>query len=132
MEPGRELERVRRGATGEAIPPGFELDTVEYEGGADVLALAREAMSAQLEGADLPPWFVERCIDDREIQTCEVRRWSLRAWRYWLEPENRRWWWWEAAVNGDTIRLTVLVRAKPYLRGSLDWLFTVAHEAARA
>lgn len=132
MEPGRELEHVRHGAADEVPPAGFDTDLVEYDGGAAVLELARGALSAHLRGGQLPDWFVERCIDDREIQTCEVRRWSLRAWRYWLEPENRRWWWWEAAVSGDTIRLTVLVRAKPYLRGSLDWLFTVAHEAARA
>jgi hypothetical protein len=132
MEARRELEHVRHGAGGEMLPAGFDTDLVEYEGGAGVLELARAVLSAQLEGRELPDWFVERCIDDAEIQTCEVRRWSLRAWRYWLDPENRRWWWWEARVDGDTIRLTVLVRARPYLRGALDWLFTVACEAARA
>jgi hypothetical protein len=132
MEAERELEHVRNGAGGEEPPDGFDTDLVEYEGGVGVLELASEALSAQLQGRELPDWFVERCIDDRHIQTCEVRRWSLRAWRYWLDPENRRWWWWEAAVEGDRIRLTVLVRAKPYLRGALDWLFTVAREAARS
>lgn len=125
-----ELRRVREGARNEPAPAGFEIDRVTYPGGDPELALAREALAAQLEGDELPGWFVERCIDDRDIKTCEVRRWSLRAWRYWLDPENRRWWWWDAHAGEGGIEVAVLVREKPYLRGALDWLFTVAREAA--
>ncbi len=89
-------------------------------------------MAALLEGRELPDWFTERCLDDAEIKTCEVKRWSLRAWRFWLAPDNRRWWWWAARAGGGRIEVTVLVHAKPYLRGSLDWLFTVAGEKAAA
>jgi len=66
---------------------------------------------------------VEQCFDDSEIQTCNLDRWSLRAWKFWLAPENRRWWWWAAEPADGEIRVRALVRAKPYLRGSLDWLW---------
>jgi hypothetical protein len=52
-----------------------------------------------------------------------VDRWSLRAWKFWLAPENRRWWWWAAEAPDGQLRFRALVRGKPYLRGSLDWLW---------
>ena len=53
-------------------------------------------------------------------------RWSLRAWKFWLAPENRRWWWWDAQPADGEVRFKALVRSKPYLRGSLDWLWKVS------
>ena len=111
------------------MPAGYESDSLAFPGGDEALRRAREVMAAALTGAELPPWFKDFCIDDASIQTCEVKSWSLRAWRYWLQPENRRWWWWSAAVSGDEVRLGILVRSKPYLKGSLEWLFKAAAEA---
>ncbi len=115
------------GTAGGGEPPaGFEIDGQVYTGGATALERAREVMTAVLTERELPGWFVARCVDDSRVQSCTLDRWSIRAWRFWLQPENRRWWWWTARVEGDEVHLTVLVRAKPYLRGSLDWLFRAA------
>lgn len=133
MDAAAELERVRGvGLAGEP-PSGFELDQVQYPGDAEVIDHAREVMVALLVGRELPDWFVERCLDDAEVKTCEVRRWSLRAWRHWLEAESRRWWWWSARPLPDgRVEVECLVRAKPWLRGALDWLFQVSREAVAA
>src|SRR4029077_3261595 len=85
----RELRRVRAEDGSEQVPAGFELDPLTYPGGQMVLAKAREVMTAILTGERLPLWFTAQCVDDRAVQTCTLDRWSLRAWRYWLEPENR-------------------------------------------
>lgn len=132
MDARLELERIR-GGRAQPPPPGYDLDRVEYPGGAPVLEHAREVMTDVLSGREPPDWFVERCIDDSEVKTCEVRRWSLRAWRFWLDAENRRWWWWSArALPGGGVEVEVLVRSKPWLRGALDWLFQVSREAVEA
>ena len=125
MSPAEELRRVS-GEVGGEPPEGYLAEELSYPGGDAVLGRAREVMTAVLTGADLPGWFVEQCVDDAGIQTCELKKWSLRAWKYWLDPENRRWWWWEAQAGDGEVRLTILVRARPYLKGSLDWLFTAS------
>lgn len=122
MTSAEELARLAALPGDESPPPGFEIDRLTYPGGEDVLARAREVMAAALSGAELPTWFTELCVDDSRVQSCTLDRWSLRAWRFWLQPENRRWWWWGAAAVDDEVRLAVLVRGRPYLRGSLDWL----------
>ena len=124
-----ELIHVRKGAAGDPIPPGFELDSLTYPGGEAVLERARQVFTAVLRGETLPEWFTAQCVDDAAIRDCEIERWSLRAWRYWLEQENRRWWWWEASTDGDLIAFTALVRSRPYLRGSIDWLFKASASA---
>ncbi len=126
MDAEKELCHVRGEGGADPVPPGFELDELTFPGGPEALARAREVMSAVLSGQPLPGWFVEQCVDDSAIQTCNLERWSLRAWKFWLSPENRRWWWWSAEPAGVQIRFTALVRAKPYLRGSIDWLWKTA------
>ena len=123
MHAERELSRVRGEGGDDPVPPGFELDELTFPGGPEAVDRAREVMTAVLTGQPLPGWFVEQCVDDSASQTCNLDRWSLRAWKFWLAPENRRWWWWAAEPAEGQIRFTALVRAKPYLRGSLDWLW---------
>lgn len=123
MTSAEELARLTAPPRDEAPPLGFEIDQLTYPGGEAVLARAREVMAAVLRGAELPAWFIDLCVDDTRVQSCTLDRWSLRAWRFWLQPENRRWWWWAAECVGEEVRLAVLVRGRPYLRGSLDWLF---------
>lgn len=123
MTSAEELARLGARPGEEPPPPGLEIDRVSYPGDAAVLARAREVMEAALRDGELPGWFTALCVDDARVQSCTLDRWSLRAWRFWLQPENRRWWWWGAETVGDEVRLAVLVRARPYLRGSLDWLF---------
>jgi hypothetical protein len=74
----------------------------------------------------LPDWFVAACVEDAEVRDCVVDRWSLRAWIYWFKPELRQWRWWSAAPDGDHLEVTILVLQRPYLRGALEWLLTVA------
>lgn len=126
MTAAEELALVRGEAGALEPPPGFEVDRQTYQGGPGALARARQVMTSVLTEADLPLWFVELCVDDTHVQTCNLNRWSVRAWRFWLQPDNRRWWWWEAAAAGDEVQIAVLVRARPYLKGSLDWLFKAA------
>jgi hypothetical protein len=122
----QELRHVRGEDGGDPVPPGFELDELTFPVGPGALGRAREVMAAVLADQPLPGWFVAQCLDDAAIQTCNLERWSLRAWKFWLAPENRRWWWWDAQPEDGQIRFKALVRGKPYLRGSLDWLWKVA------
>lgn len=123
MTSEEELRHLRAGPGDLQPPGGYELDELTYPGGDEVLDRAREVMTAVLSGAALPEWFTSQCVDDAAIRDCELERWSLRAWRYWLEPDNRRWWWWSAETDGERIVLRALVRGRPYLKGSADWLF---------
>jgi len=126
VDPEQELRHLRGEGGEEPVPPGFELDELTFPGGLETLARAREVMTAVLTDELLPGWFVAQCLDDSAVQTCNLERWSLRAWKFWLAAENRRWWWWAAEPADGQIRFTALVRAKPYLKGSLDWLFKAA------
>jgi len=121
-----ELRHVGGEGGEDPVPAGYELDALTFPGGPEALARAREVMTAVLSGEPLPAWFVEQCVDDSALQTCDLEHWSLRAWKFWLAPENRRWWWWDAQPNEAEIKFRALVRAKPYLRGSLDWLWKTA------
>ena len=126
MVAAEELQRVRDEERDTAPPAGYEVDDLIFAGGPEQLERAREVMAAVLTDQPLPAWFVAQCVDDGAVQTCTLDRWSLRAWKFWLQPENRRWWWWSADTAAGSIHLTALVRAKPYLRGSLEWLFKAA------
>jgi hypothetical protein len=128
MSPEAELRRVA-GEVGGETPASYLVEEIGYPGDREVLDRAREVMTAVLTGDELPAWFVELCIDDTTIQTCELKSWSLRAWKFWLLPENRRWWWWSVDLAGEEIRFRALVHSKPYLRGSLDWLFKASASA---
>ena len=126
MEAAEELRQVRGEGAGETLPAGFEVDGLTFPGGPEQLERAREVMTAVLTDQPLPAWFTAQCVDDTAVQTCTLDRWSLRAWKFWLRPENRRWWWWSADAADGSIKVRALVRAKPYLRGSLEWLFEAA------
>lgn len=74
----------------------------------------------------LPAWFVDSCVDDRELKDCVLDQWSLRAWVYWFQPDQRAWRWWDAEPLDSKLRVHLLVRERPYLRGALEWLLRVA------
>ena len=93
------------------------------------IVLPREAGPAP--GVDewkeaLPGWFLSACVDDRELKSCVIDKWSVRAWVHWFRPETRAWSWWDARAGADTLRIRVQVSRRPYLRGALDWLIRVA------
>jgi hypothetical protein len=142
------LEEERRhlaeGASAEAAAGTLDLIEVECEGGADrALARIREALVPVLDHQEggwpsvdewkalLPGWFVDACVDDRQVQDCVLDRWSLRAWLHWLQPDQRQWRWWDAEVVDAThLRVRLLPLADPYLKGSVNWLLAVAGRSA--
>lgn len=97
----------------------------------------------------LPHTFVNNCIpeitkeeSDQKIAfrnslsweeqaklLAEDEKWSLDAWLYWLEPENREWFWWKAyefddeEIKNTHFLIEVTVYNQPFLWGSLKWLF---------
>ena len=135
-----ERRRLGEGAAGQE-PPG-ELDSLEVRAADPAATLGRvrevlDVVVAHGEGGwpevdegkgRLPAWVVATCVDDRELQECVLDRWSLRAWLYWRQPDQRHWRWWDAEPAGPdgTLRIRLLVLSRPYLRGSLDWLLTVS------
>lgn len=135
MTAEEELERVRLGTV---EPPPGDADTLRVACGddaGDVLGRVRQVLEVVLprteEGwptldqwtALLPAWFVAVCSDDVTVQSCVLDRWSLRAWTYWFQPGRRQWRWWDGRVaERDRLRIVLLVGARPYLRGALDWL----------
>lgn len=148
MTPGLEPEEERRhlaeGAGAGPAPGPLDVIDVEAAGGAArTLERVREALAPVLDHqvgpwppvdewkALLPAWFVESCVDDRQVRDCILDRWSLRAWLHWLQPDQRQWRWWDAEVLDDThLRVRLLPLADPYLKGSVDWLLTVAARPA--
>lgn len=126
-------------------PSGQALDVIEVEceGGAErALARVREALLPVLEHQEgtwpsidvwkalLPGWFVDACVDDRQVRDCVLDRWSLRAWLHWLQPGERQWRWWDAEVVDQThLRVRLLPLTDPYLKGSVSWLLSVAGSA---
>lgn len=87
----------------------------------------------------LPSWFVERCApeisqeeaerrvglpDEEQERLEQVEGWSLSAWLFWFQPEERQWAWWDAIVKADdTIIAAIEVDGWPFPWGSLEWLF---------
>jgi hypothetical protein len=134
-----ELNHLRQGAAGIEAPG--ELDTLEVEcprGAEAALDRVREVLEIVLRRATgewpelaewrraLPAWFVATCVDDAYVVECVLDRWSLRAWVYWFQPHLRHWRWWDAEASDRTLRVRILVLARPYLRGALEWLLKVA------
>ena len=139
MDADRELAHLREGAAAEA-PPG-DLDELLVscpEGAERVLAGVREVLEVVLAHQTgpwpsvdewkqlLPEWFVSSCVDDRQVRDCVLDKWSLRAWTYWFQPDQRGWRWWDARAEGDRLHVWLLVEERPYLRGALEWLLQTA------
>ena len=139
MEAERELAHLRAGAATE-VPPG-EVDELVVscpEGAERLLTAVREVLEVVLAhqagpwpGVDewkqlLPEWFVSSCVDDRQVRDCVLDKWSLRAWTYWFQPDQRRWRWWDARADGHRLQVSLLVEERPYLRGALEWLLETA------
>jgi hypothetical protein len=131
-----ELERLLHGPpSGQSLPTDLVAVTATCPAGAErVLEKVREVLRPVIDSPRrwpspdewrerLPAWFVAACSDDERVTTCVVDKWSLRAWVWWFQPEQRRWLFWDATVDGDrlTIRL-VPTGAGSLLLGTLEWL----------
>ena len=136
-----EAERVTSGPPSDEAPPGDSV-TLTYDCADDpatVLERVREVLAAVIPPPRpwpsldewrerLPAWFVDACSDDVQISTCVVDKWSLRAWVWWFQPEQRRWTWWDARTTDDG-RIAVQVTPTgngSLLVGSLEWLLEAA------
>lgn len=75
----------------------------------------------------LPSWFVDECSDDVTIVNCVLDKWSLRAWIYWFQPEQRRWTLQGLRAEEDRLYIDIEpTRQGSLLLGSLEWLVKVA------
>ena len=75
----------------------------------------------------LPAWFGVACSDDVQISTCVVDKWSLRAWVWWFQPEQRRWEWADGRAEDGTVVIGVVPTGNgSLLLGALDWLLEAA------
>jgi hypothetical protein len=139
VEAERELAHLRAGGAAEVLPGGLDELVVSCPEGAErVLAGVREVLEVVLAHQTgpwpsvdewkqlLPEWFVSCCVDDRQVRDCVLDRWSLRAWTYWFQPDQRHWRWWDARAGGDRLQVWLLVEQRPYLRGALEWLLRTA------
>ena len=80
--------------------------------------------------AILPRWFTDACSDDERVTSCVLDRWSLRAWIWWFQPDQRRWLWWDAETAGDELRIRLVPTGTgSLLLGSIEWLLKVAGAA---
>ena len=134
-----ELDRLLGLAATGATPTGLVVVDAECPGGAvAVLERVREVLRAVIEAPKswpttdgwrelLPAWFVDACSDDERVTTCVLDKWSLRAWIYWFEPEQRRWLWWDAVADGERLTIRVVPTGMgSLLLGTLEWLLKVA------
>lgn len=143
MTPDDERRHLAHGPGAEDPPGALDVIEVRCEGGAErALRRVREAMAPVLDHQEgawpplddwkalLPGWFVDACVDDRQVRDCVLDRWSLRAWLHWLQPDQRQWRWWDAeVVDGTHLRVRLLPLSDPYLKGSVNWLLEVAGSA---
>ncbi len=135
-----ERERLERGPDPqEPAPEGtVTLTYAAPEGPHTVLDRVRDALLAVIPAPNpwpsleewrqrLPAWFVEACSDDVAISTCVVDKWSLRAWVWWFQPEQRRWTWWDGqAGDGQVVLQVSPTDAGSLLLGALEWLLEAA------
>ena len=75
----------------------------------------------------MPRWFVDECSDDVRVQDCVIDKWSLRAWIYWFQPDQRRWTWAGAEASGERLLMHVEPTGQgSLLLGTLEWLVQTA------
>src|SRR5919197_799872 len=121
MEAERELSHLRAGAAADGLPRDLDELVVSCPEGAEhVLTGVREVLEVVLAhqagpwpSVDewkqlLPEWFVSSCVDDRQVRDCVLDKWSLRAWTYWFQPDQRGWRWWDARADGDRLHVWLL------------------------
>ena len=135
-----EAERIAS-APGPGEAPPADAVTLTYECPEDpaaVLGRVREVLAAVIPAPRpwpsldewrerLPRWFVDACSDDIKISTCVVDKWSLRAWVWWFQPEQRRWTWWDGRVEDGRLAIEVVPTGNgSLLLGSLEWVLEAA------
>jgi len=90
----------------------------------------------------LPQWFVKKCA--REISQEEAEKrillkmkeriritkeegWTLSAWIYWFEPDERAWWWWDAIIQDEhSLIVTLETESWPFPWEALEWLLMLS------
>ncbi len=97
----------------------------------------------------LPKWFLDQCAKERTKAEADAwlarwkklsmrekeeeerdKKWSLRNWLYWMNPDQRAWYWWDAVVVTDSKLLVAIeVEGWPFPWGAFTWLFRAAGAA---
>jgi hypothetical protein len=138
MTPDEELVRLGHVGAADELPgsTGLLRYVVEAPDPAGVIARVTEVLRVVLERSGqtwpsldewrrvLPGWFVAGFAPERSGQ--EQDGWTLEAWLYWLEPEQRSWFWWGAEHRADRVEVLVDVDSWPYPDGALRRLLHVA------
>ena len=154
-----ELERLRYGPNINMNPaPGMSARLiVRCPGNApDVLRKCKELLVIVLEQdvnnwpsldawrSLLPSWFVRQAEEEVSPEQAEQRlrlsleerirlskKWSVSAFVYWFQPNERHWFWWDAtAENANLVSVTVLVEGLPFPWGALEWLLRTSGAAS--
>jgi len=134
-----EQQRLEAGPPPEArVPPELITITAAADRPDDTLARVREVLRPVVAAPSpwpspdgwrelLPRWFTDACSDDERVTTCVLDRWSLRAWIWWFQPDQRRWLWWDAEADARELRIRISPTGTgSLLLGSLEWLLKVA------
>ena len=92
----------------------------------------------------LPSWFVRQSEEEVSSEKAEQRlrlsleerielskKWSVSAFVYWFQPNDRYWFWWDAtAETASSVSVTVMVEDLPFPWGALEWLLRTAGAAS--
>jgi len=94
----------------------------------DLVLAPRPAWPSTEEWARiLPAWFVTQCTDDVQVQNCVIDKWSLRAWVWWFQPDQRRFRVVDAPATGERLELVLEPTGQgSLLTGALEWLVKCA------
>lgn len=116
----------------------------------EVLSIIAEHQNGRWPNLDewklvLPRWFtaffVEQRTQNEESRPLDWRRalpaeqqasvvddkkWTLSAWLFWLQPDERQWYFWDSRVESkNQLRVQVQIVDYPLL-GALEWLLRSA------
>jgi hypothetical protein len=151
-----ELERIQWGPEpGQALGGLGSVRIVTHcqAGAENVLNRAKRVLEIMCAGAPvssaspeqwsrrLPEWFVKQLAPEpsdaevakylslpyEERMKAKDDPWTLSAWLYWFQPENRYWFWWDGvAADEKTLIVAIEVTEWPFPWGALKWLLKAA------
>ena len=98
--------------------------------------------STEVWETTLPNWFVSTCApevsnaeserwlswwrslpSEQQAQAVSEKQWTLRAWVYWFQRDQRNWFWWDARIENDScLQIFLQVDDWPCAMGAFEWL----------
>lgn len=63
---------------------------------------------------------------EQQASVVDDKKWTLSAWLFWLQPDERQWYFWDSRVESkNQLRVQVQIVDYPLL-GALEWLLRSA------